>query len=380
MPRHRKKGIKGAGSVFPRKDGRWVAQFIVEETGKSKQLYAKSEKEAWQKLQTALDEQKRGILATGPQQKLGDYITWWLEEVHKHKLRKGTYLLYRSIIKNHILPALEDVQLRKLTSKQIQTFYNAKLKENLSASYVHSIHDVLHGALKDAVKGRYISYNPADNIALPAPDPEREVKALTLEQAQHLLRVAQDHKLEGFIALALTTTMRHGELAALRWEDIHFDAGTISISRTLSRRQGGYYENSPKTKAGERIVPLAPALYDILKVHRARQADDRAKAGPAWKGLNLVFCNRYGGFLHDAHTREAFYKLLDKAGLPRMHIHDLRHSSSTLLRFLGVDMKVVQGMLGHSHIDITANVYSHVLPAMQKDAAERINILFQRPI
>ncbi|HEX4204355.1 MAG TPA: site-specific integrase, partial [Ktedonobacteraceae bacterium] len=253
------------------------------------------------------------------------------------------------------------------------------LKEKLSASYIHSINDVLHGGLKAAVKGRYIPYHPADTISLPAPEAEREAVFLTLEQAQNLLVVAHGHRREAFIALALTTGMRHGELAALRWDDIHFDTATISIRRTLSRRQGGFYENDPKTKTSERIVPLVPALYAILNTHRARQNEARVKAGPAWKNLNLVFCNRSGGFLHDGPTREAFYKLLDTSGIPRMHIHDLRRSSSTLLRLLGVDVKVVQEILGHSHIDTTANIYSHVLPAMQRDAAERMNTLFQRP-
>ncbi len=378
MPKRRQKGLKGNGSVFQRKDGRWVAQFIVEETGQQKQLYAPTEKAAHEKLQKALREQEQGILATGPQQKLSDYLNWWLEEVHKHKLRRGTYLLYRGILRNHIIPALGDTQLRKLTSKQIQAFYNAKLKEKLSASYVHSMHCMLHTGLEDAVKGRYIPYNPSDNISLPTPQAEREAVFLTLEQAQHLLEVVQGHRLEAFIALALTTGMRHGELAALRWDDIHLDTATVSIHRTLSHRHGKFYENDPKTKTSKRIVPLAPALYDILATHHMRQNEDRVKAGPAWKNLNLVFCTRLGGFLNDDRTRDAFYKLLDTSSIPRMHIHDLRHSSSTLLRFLGVDVKVVQEMLGHSDIDITANIYSHVLPAMQKDAAERINTLFQR--
>src|SRR5947209_5616029 len=108
MPR-RKKGLKGRGSVFPRKDGRWVAQFIVEETGQQKQLYARTEAEAWAKLDKALLEQKQGILATGPNQKLGDYLNWWLEEVHKHTIRFSSYLRYRGILDKHILPGLGQV-------------------------------------------------------------------------------------------------------------------------------------------------------------------------------------------------------------------------------------------------------------------------------
>src|SRR5882724_5976699 len=121
MPRHRKRGIKGAGSVYQRKsDGRWVGSFTVEETGKRKDIYADTEKEAWALLQKAQQEQKQGILATGPQRKLKDYLEQWLEEVHKPTLRVSTYYKYRLVLNNHILPALGHIQLQRLTPQQVQ--------------------------------------------------------------------------------------------------------------------------------------------------------------------------------------------------------------------------------------------------------------------
>jgi integrase len=391
MPR-RKKGIKGRGSVFPRKDGRWVAQFIVEETGEQKQLYAKTEKEAWEKLDKALQEQKQGVLATGPNQKLGDYLNWWLEEVHKHKLRLSTYTRYRGLLDKHILPELGQIQLRKLTSQRIQTFYNKKLKEKQAPGSVHNIHKVLHGGLKRAVKLRYLSYNPADGVSLPSAEPLRKGQSLTLEQARHLLRVARGHRLEAFIALTLTTGMRLGELIALRWSDITFgtetEIGSISINHTVSYiTRHGFVENEPKTKASERAVPLIPAVARLLIAHRQRQDEVRQQAGKAWKEHDLVFSNRLGGFLLSTNTREEFYRLLDKANntpnesgellsLPDIHIHDLRHTASTLWQSLGISEKVAQEWLGHSSLEMTRFVYTHVIPSWQKEAAERINALF----
>jgi integrase len=380
-PRERKprpRRIKGTGSVYPRSDGRWGADFIVEETGKKKTLYGKTAKEAQGKLDKALQEQKQGILATGPNQKLGDHLEWWLEGVHKAKLRIGTYLRYRSLLDVHILPELGHIQLRKLTTKQLQMFYNKKLKENLSPASVHKMHGILHSALKSAVKWRSISFNPADGIELPPDKPQREGQSLTLEQTRLLLKEAKGHRLEAFIALALTTGMRHGELAALRWDDINFEQGTVYIHCTVGYRGRHHFvEGDPKTEKSRRTVPLLPVMHDILESHRKEQNETRLRAGDSWQEKNLVFCTRTGGFLDPTHIRGAFYKLLDKIGLPRIHIHDLRHTASTLWQSLGIDPKVRQEMLGHSTLEMTMTVYSHVLPEMQKEAAERINKLFQ---
>lgn len=395
MPRERKrgKGIKGRGSVFPRKDGRWVAQFIVEETGEQKQLYAKTEKEAYEKLDKALQEQKQGILATGPNQKLGDFLNWWLEEVHKNTIRQSSYLSYRGMLNNHILPELGHIQLRKVTTRQIQTLYNKKLKEKLAPSTVHIMHAVLHGAMDRAVKLHYISYNPANGVSLPSPEPQRESQALTLEQARHLLKVARGNRLEAFVALALTTGMRHGELTALRWSDITFgsetEAGSIYIHRTVAYRgQYKFVEGDPKTKKSIRTVPFAPAIYGIMETHRQRQNEMKHKAGTNWKDQDLVFTNRNGGFLKDNATMRTFYKLIDKANsvpdesgnrivIPRIHIHDLRHTAATLWQSQGISEKVAQELLGHSNVEMTRIIYTHVIPSMQKEAAEKINSLFQ---
>lgn len=392
MPRRRQKGLKGNGSVFQRKDGRWVAQFIVEETGQQKQLYASTERAAHEKLQKALREQEQGILATGPQQKLKDYLNWWLEEVHKVKLRKGSYRLYRTILDKHILPELGEIQLRKLTSQRIQTFYNKKLKEKLSPSSLHSMQKVLHGGLKRAVKLRYISYNPADGISLPSDKPVRPGQSLTLEQARHLLKVAHGHRLEAFIALILTTGMCHGELTALRWDDITFatetEIGSIFVRLTAERRgRSEFVENEPKTEMSERILPLIPAVSHLLEEHRQRQEEMKRKVGAQWVEKGLVFTDKRGDYIYSNNRRLSFYRLLEKANsmpdesgkllnLPHIHIHDLRHTASTLWESLGISEKMRQEWLGHASLKMTRIVYTHVIPSMQKEAAERINALF----
>ena len=379
MARQRKKGIRGGGTVFLRKDGRWEAKFKVEETGKYKSLYAATEREAYEKLQQALQEQRQGILASGPNQKLSDFLNWWLEEVHRLNIRDSSYLRYRGLLNNHILPELGQYQLKKLTTQRIQTFYNKKLKEKQSPSSVHSMQKVLHRALDYAVKGRLLSYNPSTGISLP-PAKKRKAVSLTLEQAQHLLTVARGHKLEALLAVALTTGMRHGELAALRWGDIDFEKGTIYVHRTVGRLgQYGYVEGDPKTESSERTIPISQTVCNYLKAHRRQQEDARFKAGAKWTNKDLVFCNRRGDFLDPDLLLDNFYALLDKASLPRMWLHDLRHTASTLLQSMGVTPRMVQEILGHSNLEQTGD-YTHVIFSMQKDAAEKMDRLFQKPL
>ncbi len=232
MPR-RKKGIRGAGTVFLSKDGRWEAKFKVEETGKFKSLYAPTEKGAYEKLQKALQEQKQGILATGPQQKLSDFLTWWLEEVHQFKICPSTYRRYQVTLKNHIIPALGHYQLQKLTTQRIQAFYNERLKDRQWPDAVYQAHRILHPALTYAVKSRLISHNPASGASLPSLK-KRKVQPLTLEQAHHLLQIAQGHRLEVWLAVALTTGMRHEEITGLQWDDCDLERGLIESTELLA--------------------------------------------------------------------------------------------------------------------------------------------------
>ncbi len=375
--RKQKRRGRGEGTVFQRKDGRWAAEITLED-GRRKPLYGKTQAEVIEKLKQAQYELKQGVLATGPKQKVEDHLNYWLEQVHKRKLRTSTYMRYRVAL-NHILPALGHIPLQKLTTRRIQQFYNQKLDEGQSTSSVRSMHKVLHQALDQAVKERLISINPSTGISLPSQE-KRKVQLLTLEQARHLLEVARGTMMEPFVALALTIGIRLGEVLALRWQDIDFEAGTLYIHRTLT--QGEHYryvDGEPKTEMSERILLLPQPVIDLLKSHRTQQNAERLKAGPAWQNRDFVFCTEDGKHFWPLSIRRRFYRLLKKAQLPRMRIHDLRHNAASLLASAGVSPKVVQEMLGHSGIEMTMNVYTHTLPSMQKEAVEKMKNLFENP-
>jgi integrase len=231
--RKRGRRIKGTGSVYPRKDGRWGADFIVESTGKKKTLYGKTATEAQAKLDKALQEQRQGILATGPKQKLKDYMEDWFENVHKPTIYITTYVSQRGRMHRHIIPALGQIELRKLTAQRVQQFIADKVAEGLSAGYIKKIYDILHGALDNAVKWKLVPGNVCAQVTLPTV-PKRKKPILSKEQIIKLVEVANTHKMGAFIKLGLMSGMRHGEMLSLRWSDIDFQTNMLSVSRNVA--------------------------------------------------------------------------------------------------------------------------------------------------
>ena len=372
----------GDGSIYQRSDGRWAASISLEGR-KRKTFYGKTRREVQEQLKTALHQQQQGMLVVAPQQKVGAFLTQWLEDVHKHTVRPRTYERYESLLRVHVVPALGHHQLQKLAPQHVQRFYTNKVEAGLSPTTVASIHKMLHLALEKAMRWNLVPRNVCDMV-----DPPRvrhyEIQPLNQEQVQQFLTGASGHRLEALFVLALATGMRKGELMALKWQDINFSTGNLQVRRILTHMpaklggKGGYVEAEPKTERSRRSIAIAPLALEKLKEHRVRQLEARLKAGPLWRENDLVFCSQVGGHLHT--SRDVFVqfkRLLKKAGLPDIRFHDLRHSSATLLLGLGIHPKVVQEMLGHSQIGMTMDIYSHVMPTMQVEAVSKLNAVLQ---
>jgi integrase len=239
------------------------------------------------------------------------------------------------------------------------------------------VHSILHKALDDAVRMGLVARNVSDGVTLPRVL-KREMQVLSLEQVQRLVGVAKDSRLEALLIVALTTGMRRGELLGLKWQDIDLDKGSLQVRRTMGRVAGhGVVTSEPKTASSRRKIALSSFVVEALKQHRIHQLEMRLKAGSKWQDNDLVFCNVYGNFLHPYRLYLMFNKVLADAGVPRVRFHDLRHSAATILLSMGVNVKVVQEILGHSRIAMTLDIYSHVLPGMQEDAADKMGRLFQ---
>lgn len=375
----------GEGSIYEQRKGLYAAH-ITGEDGKRKYFYGKTKTKVREKLNAALLEKQQGILVIGPQQTLKDYLAHWLEHSVKGIIRPRSYERYEATVRLHIVPIVGKVKLQSLTPQHVQTLMYQKLKEGLSATTVSAIHGVLHKALDDAMKLDLVGRNVSEAVSPPRKS-HKEIQPLSAEQARQLLDAAKGHPQEALFVLALATGMRRGELLGLKWQDITLGerVGVLEVRRALVRlptqmgREGGdlYIEAETKTKSSRRSIALASFAVEALKAHRIRQEEMKQAAGDAWCEHDYVFCSADGTHLDPGSAvLRQLKKLLEKAGLPDIRFHDLRHSAATLLLQKKVHPKVVQELLGHTKISMTMDVYSHVMPTMQEEAMEKLDEVF----
>ncbi len=198
-----------------------------------------------------------------------------------------------------------------------------------------------------------------------------EMRPLSPIQTRKLLEVAKGDRFEALYVLAITTGMRQGELLGLKWEDVDLKSGVVRVRRTLTLAKGGPRLTEPKTRGSRRSIRLTSGAVDALRRHQGRQEAERATAGDKWKDWALVFSIRVGTPIRRDNLHNKSWKpLLQRAGLPDIRFHDLRHTCATLLLTKGIHPKIVSEMLGHSSIAITLDTYSHVIPGLGEAAAE----------
>ena len=341
---------RGEGSIYRRKDGRWVGQYEVD--GKRRYIYGKTRKEVAGKLTKAMADRDAGMVFDAGSLRVGDYLDGWLDSI-RDTLRRRSWIRHEEIVRLHLKPSLGGIKLDRVNALQIQSLYRAKLDSGLSPRTVQIIHVTLYKALKQAVKWTLLPRNIAENVD-PPKVPKKEIRPLSEEQVKRLLQAAEGDKLQALYVLAVHTGMRSGELLGLKWEDVDLEGGTVQVRRTVFN---GHIE-SPKGTKGNRSIKLTRASTRALQGH---------KRTGEW-----VFSTRVGTTIsvHNLHNR-SWKPLLLKAGLPHTtRFHDLRHTCATLLLSKGVHPKIVQEVLGHSSTTITLDTYSHVLPNMQEKAVE----------
>jgi integrase len=364
----------GEGSVFRRTDGRWCAYLSLWDGGR-RYLYGKTRADVQRKLADAHRTLDQGLPFSPERQTVGDFLTEWLEG-QRQRLRPNTWKRYEEYVRLHAIPTLGRVKLAALSPQHLDRLYAQRLAAGLSPTTVHHIHAVLHKALEQAVRWNLVPRNVAGLVDPPSAG-HQEMRALTPEQTRTLLDGAGDGPLEAILTLAVTTGMRKGELLALHWSDVDLEQGTLRVIGTMQRHpDGNLTVTPPKTARSRRRVELTPMAVDVLRRHRARQAETRLLLGPDWNETGLVFPSSLGRPQDGSHLLYGlFHPLLERLGLPIIRFHDLRHTAATLLLGRGIHPKIVSEMLGHSTIAITLDLYSHVTPTMQRDAARAMNDL-----
>ena len=303
---------------------------------------------------------------------LGQYLNQWLDGIHR-TVRPTTYRRYESIVRVHIEPALGSMRLEVITPAHLRALYRSKLDSGLSARSAKYVHATLHKALSDAAADHLIPRNVAATVKAPR-GAKREINPLSPDEARRFLSAARGERFEALYTLAFTTGMRQGELLGPSWKDVELQNGVLRVRTSLANLSGVRTLSTPKTPKSRRSVRITSRAASALKDQRVRQDKDRALAGRAWVDHNLVFASRVGTPLDAQNlTSRSFLPLLEKAGLPRIRFHDLRHTCATLLLVQDVHPKVVQELLGHSTIAMTLDTYSHFVPDMQDKAVSAMN-------
>lgn len=365
----------GEGAIFQRGDGQWVARVTLE-GGKRKTFYAKTRKEAAEKLKAAQRAKDDGLSLDTDKQTVGLFLDKWLAASVKPSTRHKTYTSYESLCRTAIVPRIGTRKLAKVTELDLQNLYTELADSGLSPRTVHHVHRVLHQALGQAVRWKLTPRNPCDGVKPPRV-PRAEMHAWTAEQAAAFLTATRDHRLHALYTLALSTGMRQGELLGLRWADIDWQAGTLAVRRCLQWQRGnGLVFTEPKTARSRRTIHLSRHTLTALRAHQDRQTFERKAEGQAWADGDLVFCDDSGAPLSPTNETKRFQRAVKAAGLPEIRFHDLRHTAASILLAKGVHVKLVSEMLGHSTITLTLDTYSHVIPAMHADAAAAMDAVF----
>lgn len=371
-----KRRANGEGNIRKRKDGRWEGRYTAGHnpaTGKAiyKNVLGKTQAEVKEKLKKAIEETKGLNIAKAESYTVGQWMDVWYEYYAQIKVRPSSHKTYEGYIKNHIKPSVGSIPLPKLTTLDLQRLYQKLLTEGrvdrlesqnqpkgLSPKTVRNINQVISSAMHLAIQQHLIAQDPTDGCALPKTE-HREMQTLSTDQLAAFLLEAKHSGVFEMYYIELATGLRRGELLGLKWEDIDFVNQTLRVRRQVGRINGEVREAPLKTKNAYRTISLGTDAVDILKQQREKQPSSA-----------YVFPGPTGGPIAPDSVLHMLHRVLDRAGLPEIRFHDLRHTFATLALQNGVDVKTVSGMLGHFSAGFTLDTYAHVTTAAQKKAAE----------
>lgn len=409
-----KRRANNEGTLFRTQEGRWAAEVYLgkvpktDKTGKpildaqglpvlkraSERKYFKTQGEAREWLTAKARSRDQGMLIKPTGETLAQFFARWLPSVAMSR-KPATAESYRWIAETYILPRLAGIVLGKLQARDVSLLLanmqrkprktsvakKTEAPQPLAPRTKRYVAAVLHAACAQAVKEGILPRNPCDAVTLPRQE-RREMQALSPEQAASFIEAAKADGQGPLLTIAILTGLREGELFGLKWSDADLDAGMLRVVRGLqwvARKKGD--KNLPqwrwtegKTARSRRNVTL-PAITALRK-QKAQQAQDRLRAGSAWTDLDLVFASELGTPLRPSNiARRHLAPVLAAAGCPPIRFHDLRHSHATLLLAAGENVKVVSERLGHASVVLTMDTYQHVLPGMQRGAADRLEAI-----
>lgn len=372
------------GQLRKRGKNSWsVVLYMGRDTDTRKKMYQwhsvkGTKKDAERKLSELLHQLDSGGFVKPSKLTVGEFLRQLQRDYVTSSVRPETAQGYAQKIDRHIIPSLGRIPLAQLKPSHLQAFYNKSLESGrldghggLSAQTIIHINRILSDALSHAVKWGLVARNVAQAVDPPR-SAHKEMQTLDSEGVRKLLDASQGTVYHPLIHLAVYTGMRRSELLGLRWRDVDLDMATLSITQVMHHlNDGRTIFQEPKSQKGKRQIALSPSAVLALRDHKQQQELARLLTGVPLKADDLVFSHPDGSPLLPNSVTHAFIKVIRRAGLNGIRLHDLRHTHATLMLRQGIHPKIVQERLGHATISITLDTYSHVTPGLQQAAALR---------
>jgi integrase len=373
-----RRGAQGRSTIIKRPDGRWHGYVSMGTKGDGardrRHVSARTRAEVVVKVRELEGKRDAGsVHAAGKPMKVEEWFTYWVDTIAPARVRPRTLESYRSMIRLHILPRIGQRRLDQLMPEHLEQMYAEILASGRSPATVLRVHRVLHRALKIAMQRERVARNVATLVDPPKQRRAETPMPLDVDECRKVLAAAEGRRNSARWTVALALGLRQSEALGLQWRDIDLDVGKLSVRRGLHRVDGkGLMFEEPKTPRSRRTVALPGPLTAALRKHRETQELERMVAGTDWQDFDLVFAQPNGRPLDKHSDYEAWTRLLADAGVRHIRLHDGRHTAATLLLTAGVHPRVVMELLGHSQMRTTTDIYSHVMPALAQEAADRM--------
>lgn len=360
------------GSFYQRGNGIWVGQYwAVEPDGTRARRFVsgRDETNTRTRWQQARERAARGALpAAEANQTVAQYLGYWLTEVVAPHRRPATAANYAHIVTTRIIPHLGRLRLDRLTVREIRAWTLARQQAGDSPRMVQLSRAVLRSALSNAVTEQLVARNEAMLLRVPKP-PRHRVTPWSAQQGKAFLKATRNHRLHTAFTLMLMLGLRRGEALGISWDDVDLDAGLVHLRHQIQRGEHGLVLQELKTEESAATLPLPTPVIDVLLEREQLQAYERQRPGwENWQDANLITTTLDGAPIEPRNLNRAFHTEAAKAGLPRIRVHDTRHTCASLLRSYGVDLAVIQSILRHTQLSTTTDIYLHVPTDDQRTA------------
>lgn len=415
---------RGEGTITQRPNGRWMAQVDLgweDGSRRRKSVYGSTRREVARKLQRLLRAVQQGHVVSDERLTVEQFLLRWLDH-KKGRLRPRPWLTYEQAIRLHLIPGLGKLPVARLKVDQVEAWFDRHQAAGATARTIRYARAVLRVALNKALKVGLVTQNVAA-LAEPPTHVPRKIQPLTPTEARGLLDVAKGYRQGALVSVGMALGLRLGEALGLQWADVDLKAGTLAVKRALERSGGDaavrrqlgvtrralrrritaaarrsaerrvltdewralqadaravatrLHLTELKTEKSARTLSLPPVVVAALKSHHVRQRAEWLAAGCAWPESVFVFCTPIGTPVDPRNATRDFHAMRAAAQLEATRFHDLRHTAATLLLAMGVDPRTIMETLGHSQISLTMNTYTHVVKALQIDAAAKMNAI-----